>query len=236
VDEQTFGRRNGKSVPQSVAPEATLTVACLITAAGGFLDAFTYVGHGHVFANAMTGNVVLMGVAGARGDWAQALRHIPPIVAFLLGIITAHLLARPHPQAAPRNPLMACMGLEAVFLFAAAWLPQSFPDLWLVLGIAFTAALQQSSFPKVRDYAYTSVMTTGNLRQMADGAMQAFYSADRGPGLRRARTFGLVCACFLIGAAIGARCTMQLGNRALLVPAAVLGLTLLGIRRRLRGG
>ena len=38
----------------------TLGIATLLAAAGGFLDGFTWVGHGHVFANAMTGNVVLL--------------------------------------------------------------------------------------------------------------------------------------------------------------------------------
>ncbi|MFP3616894.1 DUF1275 family protein, partial [Paraburkholderia sp. SIMBA_050] len=39
-----------------------LTVAALLTLSGGYLDAYTYVGHGHVFANTMTGNVALLGI------------------------------------------------------------------------------------------------------------------------------------------------------------------------------
>jgi uncharacterized membrane protein YoaK (UPF0700 family) len=41
----------------------SITNSAVMASAGGFLDAFTYVGHGHVFANAITGNVVLLGVA-----------------------------------------------------------------------------------------------------------------------------------------------------------------------------
>ena len=151
--------------PAPAPPYATLEVAALLTASGGFLDAFTYVGHGHVFANAMTGNVVLLGVFGAAGDWTQALRHIPPIIAFLLGVFTAHLIGRPSPRPLLKDPGLSCLVVEILFLFGAAWLPAAFPDLPLVLGLSFVAALQNSSFPKVRAWPYNSVMTTGNLRR-----------------------------------------------------------------------
>src|SRR5450432_4564827 len=56
----------------------------VLAAAGGFLDAFTYIGHGHVFANAMTGNVVLLGINAVGRNWHQSFRHLPPILAFLV--------------------------------------------------------------------------------------------------------------------------------------------------------
>jgi uncharacterized membrane protein YoaK (UPF0700 family) len=37
-------------------------ISALLASAGGFPDGFTYVGHGHVFANSMTGNVILPGI------------------------------------------------------------------------------------------------------------------------------------------------------------------------------
>jgi uncharacterized protein DUF1275 len=40
----------------------TLPTGLLLAGAGGFLDAYTFVGRGGVFANAQTGNIVLLGV------------------------------------------------------------------------------------------------------------------------------------------------------------------------------
>jgi uncharacterized membrane protein YoaK (UPF0700 family) len=37
--------------------------ALLLGTTGGFLDAVVYLNHGHVFANAMTGNVIFLGIA-----------------------------------------------------------------------------------------------------------------------------------------------------------------------------
>jgi uncharacterized membrane protein YoaK (UPF0700 family) len=74
------------------APESSPRVSLLLSLSGGFLDAFTYVGHGQVFANAMTGNVILFGVYVAAANVARAVTHIPPIIAFLIGVFLAQAL------------------------------------------------------------------------------------------------------------------------------------------------
>ena len=68
----------------------------LLAIVGGFLDAFTFLEKGHVFANAMTGNVVLLGVFTATGNWLQAGGHLLPILAFSVGIVVAEILKRPY--------------------------------------------------------------------------------------------------------------------------------------------
>lgn len=188
----------------------------LLSLAGGFLDAFTWVGHGGVFANAQTGNVVLLGVFAASGQWRQAVRHIPPVIAFLVGVFVAHLLRTHGATWAARVSL----GVEVVLLLVVAALPPSFADLPIVLGIAFVAALQTSSFPRVEGAAYSSVMTTGNLRRMAE-ALFAGAMPPRDPAApRQARSFAAICATFGLGAGIGALATVHLGNVALAGPIA----------------
>jgi uncharacterized membrane protein YoaK (UPF0700 family) len=205
-------------------------VAALLTCSGGFLDAFTYVGHGHVFANSMSGNVVLLGVFGSAGDWAQAWRHVPPIAAFVCGVFAARLIGRTKPRLFSHSPALACLALEIVFLCGAAWLPAGFPDFVLVPALSFVAALQNSSFPTVESWAYNSVMTTGNLRRLADGLFLTLNPAQRGEGLQQARAFGTICLHFLFGAAAGAACTPRMGDFALLVPAVLLTAVLVPIR------
>ena len=43
-------------------------LGAILALAGGFLDAYTYIGRGGVFANAETGNIVLMGLELADGN------------------------------------------------------------------------------------------------------------------------------------------------------------------------
>ena len=57
--------------------EAFRTVMFL-SASGGLQDAYTYIGRGKVFANAQTGNIVLMSQAAFDGDLARVLHYLVP--------------------------------------------------------------------------------------------------------------------------------------------------------------
>ena len=50
--------------------------AVLIVLSGGLLDAYTYFCRGQVFANAPTGNIVLMSAQLASGQWLRAVRYL----------------------------------------------------------------------------------------------------------------------------------------------------------------
>ncbi len=108
------------------APSAdrSVSVAFLLTAAGGFMDAFTFVGHGEVFANSMSGNVVLLGMSIASANWTLALRRIPPILAFLLGVFLAQRLRQPILRRRLLRPALACLSLEILFLMTVSVLPE----------------------------------------------------------------------------------------------------------------
>ena len=46
----------------------TFRAAVFVTLSGGFQDAYTYISRGQVFANAQTGNIVLLSAALLRRD------------------------------------------------------------------------------------------------------------------------------------------------------------------------
>ena len=66
--------------------------AVFIILSGGFQDAYTYCCRGGVFANAQTGNIVLMSAALFRGDWEAVVKYLVPVLSFLLGIAVAELV------------------------------------------------------------------------------------------------------------------------------------------------
>ncbi|MTM60837.1 DUF1275 domain-containing protein, partial [Turicibacter sanguinis] len=57
----------------------TLKVGMMLAVVGGFLDAYTYLLEGHVFANAQTGNIVLLCILLAEGFWLDALYYLEQI-------------------------------------------------------------------------------------------------------------------------------------------------------------
>jgi uncharacterized membrane protein YoaK (UPF0700 family) len=62
------------------------------------MDARVYLAHGQVLANAQSGNIVLIGIALAGGDVARAATDLPPLLAFVAGMLASrlsgHLLKR----------------------------------------------------------------------------------------------------------------------------------------------
>jgi uncharacterized membrane protein YoaK (UPF0700 family) len=138
----------------------SLPSAILLAITGGSLDAFIYLNHGHVFAAAMTGNGVLLGVSILHHDYAQTVRHLLPIFGFILGVFFAHVLDKTLKNHAVTVGLIC----EISALFIASFLPGRFPDLAFVPIIAIVAAYQVTSFRKADNYAYNSTFMTGNLR------------------------------------------------------------------------
>jgi len=213
---------NRDELPVQVYSDNSIEVAALLTLSGGFLDVFTYIGHGHVFANSMTGNVVFLGMYAATGNWHQALRHIPPIVAFLAGVLIAYRMHLPSVLKYLPKPALTCLGLEIIVLIVASFLSDSFPDVLLVLVIALVAAMQNSNFTKLELWTYNSVMTTGNLRRFAEAFFRGTMPGLDRVAMREARLFGFVCLCFLSGAILAALATPRLHDYSLFIPAGIL--------------
>ena len=208
-----------------------ISVAVLLTLSGGFLDAFAYVGHGHVFANTMTGNVALLGINISASDWPQALHHIPPLVAFVLAIFVEHLMRLDRDRRWVKHPAMTCLILEIAFLVTAASRAIPIDDFWLVPGISFLATLQTLFFTNVENIAFTSVMTTGNLRRGTQKLFTGLIPHYDAAALHDARLLWTIGMSFLAGAVVGGYTTSHMHNSALWVAAAFLVTAMLQIYR-----
>ena len=201
-------------------PEQSLLVACLLSMSGGFIDAFTWLSLGGVFANSQTGNVVFLGVYAASGQWLQALHHVPPILAFVAGAWVATTV---------RAPLL-CLAGEIVSLTVVMLLLHRLAEPVAVIGVAFGVALQTASFRLVERWKYLSVTVTGNTLR----AIDLLVTDPRREAVRGAKVILTICLMFLLGAAAGALATKRLGAGGLIVPIALLtfALALCGRRHR----
>jgi len=195
----------------------------MLAAAGGFLDGFTYVGHGHVFANAMTGNVIVLGINCFTGSWHAGLRRVPAIVAFVLGVGVAQVIqvrARRRDVSVPYSGVLA---LEVAVLLALSFLPAGTADIIFTTSIAFAASVQVQSFREVDGHAFSSTFTTGNLRTLTEAAVDWSFGGRKTENASTVRDFSVICALFLIGAIAGGYATERFGSHALWVDIVLLG-------------
>lgn len=188
--------------------------AFLYTTVGGYLDAYAYLAHGHVFANAQTGNVVLLAVHAAAGDWTQATGHIPPIVTFALGVMTVTLVKRYWKLNAGRLRLWSAT-VEIAVLSTIVGLNQMLPNALVVPMISFAAAVQHTSFMSIDQWSFNSTMTTGNLRDAVSALILWLSKKDIRENRAKCMTLGAVCVSFLFGALLGGLATKHSASNAL---------------------
>lgn len=214
-------RPPAQATSAAISAKDSLRAAALLVLAGGFWDGFTFFGHGHVFANVMTANMVLFGVKVSAGD-VTAFRNLYPILAYLLGACFAQLPRVPRVKYWIPDPALAALTGEILFLFCAGLYPERFHDWPVVLGLSFIVALQSSYFVKLENWPYASTMPTGNLRNLAEGSFQALFRGPNPEQARRAQLFAIVSISFLAGAALGGFCVSRFHNKALWIPAVIL--------------
>lgn len=190
------------------APERSLLVACLLSMSGGYLDTFTWLSLGGVFANSQTGNVVFLGMNIALGNWHEAAHHVPPILAFLAGAFVAIRLGAP----------LLCLAGEIAILAIVMLLLHRLPGPFAIVAMSFGVALQTASFRQVDRWKYLSVTVTGNLLR----AVEQLLSMPDREAARGARTMLTVCLMFLLGAVTGGFVTGRLAAGSLVVPLGLL--------------
>jgi uncharacterized membrane protein YoaK (UPF0700 family) len=205
-----------------------LPVGMLLAGVGGFLDAYTFVGYNGVFATAQTGNIVLFGVDAQAAHWHEALLHIPPVVAFMLGVALAETLALPAVRRIVRRPTRWVLIAEIVVLAAAAAVPGGIPSRIVPGAIAFVAAVQVSTFRSLDGIEYSSSFTTSNLRALIVNIFQ--WRTGHDPAARHhAALLGSVVAAFAVGAGVGGLSTRLIHHQAAWIPAAALMIVLIAI-------
>ncbi len=175
----------------------------IITATCGIVDAVCFLALGGVFAEMMTGNLLLMslsiGTGGAMGDTA---RYLPAMLAFICGaLLGGRLLRGPH-KLRERRVGFAVEGLVIAAATVVAW--WTGPDAVNLAGhvvvvmLAFAMGIQNAMVRThgVADLA-TNVMTVTFTAIVADSRLAG---GDNHNWRRRCLSVGLFCA----GAATGA--------------------------------
>ena len=199
----------------------SVELGILLAIVGGFLDAYTFVGHGGVFANAQTGNVVLMGIEAATGKWGEAILHAVPVLAFVIGVIVAEILKKPSVSMFVPDAERAVLILEIAVLFLVGFIPYTGPNLIVTVAISFVSAVQVSSFRKLEGSTYNTTMITGNLRSSIHEIYNAVTKKDNKSALQAVR-FSTINLSFLTGAVFGALLTSFIGVKAVWAAVIIL--------------
>lgn len=179
----------------------SMVIAILLTLAGGAQDAYSYLCRGHVFANAQTGNVVLLSISIAELDFSKALSYIIPISAFILGIYATERFHQLMKDNQVLHWRQIVLGIEILLLILVAFLPQSMNLIANVI-MSFTSAMQMTCFRKFHGHAMATTVCTGNLRIATETLCRYHITKDRTLKYTCVKYYLSIIA-FATGAAIG---------------------------------
>lgn len=199
--------------------EAFLT-ALFLSFSGGLQDAYTYIFRGGVFANAQTGNIVLLSACAFSGKWLEALRYVVPLAAFALGVLASELIRARFGRFERLHWRQLVLTGEICILLAVGLLPGEL-DMAANAAVSFSCAMQVQAFRKVDGYAFASTMCIGNLRGGVESLCDFALSGSRDALRKAGRYFGVILL-FALGAGSGCALIPVLGAHTIWVSCALL--------------
>lgn len=103
----------------------SIELGIVLAASGGFMDAYSYIMRDHVFANAQTGNMLLLGVSISERNWPEVVRYLFPVLAFAAGIMLADLVRFRMDERKRLHWRQISVLLEAIVLAGVCFIPVS---------------------------------------------------------------------------------------------------------------
>ncbi len=213
----------------------SMILGVVLTLAGGFQDAYSYNCRGQVFANAQTGNIVLLGQNIASGNFQNALHYLFPLLAFLAGVYLSEWVRELCKSFQKLHWRQIVLAFEIVMLAIAGLLPQRLNVVSNVL-MSFACAMQVDSFRKFRGIPCATTMCIGNMRSGTE--LLCRYHITKNPELKRKSLhYYFIILVFAIGAAIGAVASQKFGNPAIWIAAGLmlLGFILMFVKEEIQG-
>lgn len=199
--------------------ESFLT-AVFLSLSGGLQDAYTYLFRGKVFANAQTGNIVLLSANLMDGNWERVLHYLVPLCAFALGVLTAEKMRERFREMRTLHWRQLVVLGEGLLLFLVGFLPQE-QNLLANAIVSFACAMQVQAFRKVHGYPFASTMCIGNLRSGMDALVAFGHSHDKNALWKSLHYFAIIFI-FALGAGIGTQCVGIFGERTIWLSCALL--------------
>lgn len=198
----------------------SMMLAVFLTLAGGFQDAYSYNCRGKVFANAQTGNIVLLGQNLAQGNFQNALHYVMPLAAFIGGVYVTEWVHHLYKESDKLHWRQIVLIVETVLLVIVGLLPHSM-DMPANVLMSFACAMQVNSFRKFKGIPCATTMCIGNMRSATE--MLCRYHITKDPELKRkSMHYYFVILIFAVGAAVGALMSIHMGLRVIWIAAGLL--------------
>lgn len=202
-------------------PRERTALGIVVTCAGGFMDAYSYLMHGEVFANGQTGNIVLLVLRLAEADWGGAVRYVIPVAAFVLGVFLSRCVQEALFPGCHARMQRCALAFEATLFAAIALAASHAGDLLVNSVISFAAAVAFQNFRTFGTRStYASVFCTGNLRSLGLSLYEGLVRHDAHE-CHRAQRYMAIIGSFGAGVLLGKVSCQLMGNQSCVLVSAI---------------
>ena len=188
-------------------------VGLLLTFVGGFLDAFTFILFGGVFANAQTGNIALLGIhlANLKKD---CIPYLVQVITYTLGLFATNCVMKMIKPSLYFRTTLFILAAEALVLLIIGFLPLESDQLLVTVLIAIICSVQAAGFRRVGDLPAATTVCTGNLRSTVDSLTKWVYERTWGNFLVFIK-YVLISVAFAVGALVSTHLCALFKQRAI---------------------
>ena len=190
-----------KTKTSVIQTSESFRLSAILSLSGGLQDAYTYNTRGNVFANAQTGNVVLMGQYLLSGRFGECFRYLFPLTAFIAGILLAEQIRCRFKDKSRFHWRQIVLAVEILLLALVGFMPAQY-NLPANILVSLSCAMQVQSFRTVHGYGYASTMIIGNLRSGTESLSHYFMTGSRDSLMQFLHYYGIILI-FALGAGIG---------------------------------
>ena len=194
-------------------------VGVMLAISGGFFDAYTFISRDGVFANAQTGNMVLLAINLRNGEWVKSLLYFLPIMSFVIGVFLVEFFKSKFSEHPKIHWHQLVLIFEIAIMTLVGFIPQGKLNTLANILVSFTCAMQVEAFRRMNGNPFATTMCTGNLRSATDNLFQYFKTKNKDKLHNAFQYYGIIFF-FICGAAVGALITDLIGTKAIFVSLA----------------
>jgi uncharacterized membrane protein YoaK (UPF0700 family) len=194
-------------------------LSAILSFSGGLQDAYTYNVRGSVFANAQTGNVVLMSQNYMVGNWSGGVHYMFPLLSFAAGVFITERIENRFKYGRIHWRQIILL-IEILLLGIVGFMPEKLNTIANML-VSFACAMQVQTFRKVHGYGYASTMCIGNLRSGTESLSRYLRLRDKASLDKALHFFGIIFF-FAVGAGIGGLLSVNIGIKTIWISSLLL--------------
>ena len=203
-----------------------LIFCLLLTAVGGFFDAYTFVNCDGIFANAQTGNLIFVGIDLIEGNFSEVLHYSIPILSFVIGVLVSKFIETKYKELSIFKHIYMLLLTQIVALIIISIKHKYFGVDIRPIVISFICAIQFDGFRKVNNLVFASVFCTGNLRSMSEHLYKYFVLKKKESKIPFLIYLSVITV-FLSGVILGAAMSKYLLHKAIIVPVFIIFINLI---------